>query len=145
MIHVPYKGSAPALTDVIGGQIELTFTSLVSGIPLMRAGRLRGLAVTSAARQAAAPDLPTVAEAALPGFEVTAWFAIVGPAGMPREIAAKVQADVARALRSPDAAERLSTLGAQMVLSTPDELGAYMKSEHAKWGRVVREARIRAD
>jgi tripartite-type tricarboxylate transporter receptor subunit TctC len=145
MVHVPYKGSAPALTDVIGGQIELTFTSLVSGIPLMRAGRLRGLAVTSATRQPAAPDLPTVAEAALPGFEVTAWFAMVGPAATPRDILAKVQADVARALRTADAAERLNVLGAQMVLSSPDELGAYMKSEIAKWGRVVREARIRAD
>ena len=144
LVHVPYKGSAPALTDVIGGQIELTFTSLVSGIPHVRSGRLRGLAVTSLERQPIAPDLPAVAET-LPGFSVTAWFAMVAPAATPKEIVNRIQADSARVLKAPDAAERLSALGAQMVLGTPEEFGAFLRSELAKWGKVIREAKIKPD
>jgi tripartite-type tricarboxylate transporter receptor subunit TctC len=144
LVHVPYKGSAPALTDVIGGQIELTFTSLVSGVPHVRSGRLRGLAVTSLDRQPIAPDLPAIAET-LPGFAVTAWFAMAAPAATPREIVNRIQADSARVLRAPDAAERLSALGAQMVLGTPEAFGVFLRSELAKWGKVIREAKIKPD
>jgi tripartite-type tricarboxylate transporter receptor subunit TctC len=143
MIHVPYKGSAPALTDVIGGQVSLMFDAGVSALPQVRAGKLRGLAVTSAKRSSSAPDLPTVAEAGnLPGYEATIWFGLVAPAATPREIVQRLSAEFARVARQNALRERFAPQGVEIASSTPEEFADTIKAEIPKWGRVLREANV---
>jgi len=143
--HVPYRGTAPALNDLVAGNVDLMFDNLVSSLPLVRAGSLRALAVGSAARSAALPDVPTLIESGLPDFETTAWFAMVAPAGTPRAIVARLSAAAAAALHEPDVAARLRDLGATTVASTPDALGARIASEIARWGAVIKAANITID
>jgi tripartite-type tricarboxylate transporter receptor subunit TctC len=144
MTHVAYRGEAPAINDLIGGQIPLMFANQSAVIGNIRAGQLRALAVTSAQRTAVAPEIPTVAEAGLPGFEAATWFALVAPAGTPGEILTLLNAQVKRALAEPDTKRRFTDLGMTAEDSTPDGLDAYIRSEIAKWTKVIRDADIRA-
>jgi tripartite-type tricarboxylate transporter receptor subunit TctC len=144
MIHVPYKGSSPSFTDVLGGQVPITFDSLTQGLPYVKTGRLRAVATLGPKRTQVLPDVPTVNET-LAGYEVVNWFGIVVPAGTPREVIARLHSEIVKILRMPDISERLSAQGSDPVGSSPDEFGAFMKSETAKWARVIKEANIRAD
>ena len=145
LVHVPYKGTGPALNDLMGGQVTMMFAQMSSALPHVRAGKLRALGVASLRRSTAAPDIPTVAEQGLAGFEAVSWYALIAPAGTPPDIVDKVQQAVARALQLPDAQERLAGLGAEPVGSTPAELAARMRTESARWAQVVKAAGIKAD
>lgn len=145
IVHVAYKGTGPALNDVMGGQVTMMFSQMSSALPQVRAGKLRALGVASPKRSAAAPELPTVAEQGLAGFEAVSWYALVAPAGTPPEIVDRVQKEVARALQLPDVKERLAGLGAEPVGNTPAELAARMRTESARWAAVVKAAGIKAD
>ena len=143
MTHVPYKGSAPALTDVIGGQVSLMFDAGVSALPQVRAGKLRALAVTSAKRSSSAPELPTMAEAGdLPGYEATIWFGWVAPAGTPRQIVARLSTEFARVSRQAALRERFAPQGVELVATTPEEFAEIIKTEIPKWGKVLRDANV---
>jgi tripartite-type tricarboxylate transporter receptor subunit TctC len=145
MTHVPYKGRQFAIPDLIGGQIQLMFDNMPSALPMAREGKIRAVAQTGARRSAAAPDVPTVAESGLPGFEATSWFALFAPAGTPREVVEKIAAEAQRIYKLPEVAERLTTLGLDAVLSSPDELAKYQAAEIAKWAKVVKESGARVD
>jgi tripartite-type tricarboxylate transporter receptor subunit TctC len=145
MQHVPYKGSAPALTDLIGGQVQLIFDSMPSAMPHVKSGKIRALAVTTAKRSPAVPDLPTVAESGVPGFDISTWYGVWAPAGTPKEIVNRVAAEMAKALQQAAVRERLAALGAEPVGNTPDEFAAYCQAELAKWAKIVRESGARAD
>jgi tripartite-type tricarboxylate transporter receptor subunit TctC len=145
VVHVPYKGGAAALTDVISGQVAYYFGSLPSSLPLARSGKLRALAVTSLKRSPAAPDIPTVAESGYRGFETSAWYGLLVPAGTPRDIIAKLNAGTMFVLGLPDVKERLAQEGSEPMGNSPAEFGAYIKSEIAKWASVVKTAHVKAD
>jgi len=138
MNHVPYKGSAPALTDVIGGQADLMFDTMLSAMPQVKTGKLRALAVTSAARSPAAPELPTVAESGLPGYEAIAWNGLLAPAGTPKDVVAKLNAEVKKALEVPEVKERFAAQGFGAAWSPPEQYAAFIQSELAKWAKVVK-------
>ncbi len=143
--HVPYKG-AVALNDVLSGeQVHFMFATIPSLIEFVRAGRLRALAVTSKSRSAAAPEIPTVAESGFPDFEASSWFGLLAPADLPREIVLKLQAEIGRALKNPDIRAKLVQQGADPVGSTPEEFGAYMRAETAKWAKVVKASGAKVD
>ncbi len=143
--HVPYKG-AVALNDLLNGeQVHFMFATIPSVIQHVRSGRLRGIAVTTKTRSASSPELPTVAELGYPDFEASSWFGLLGPAGMPREIAMKIQAEVVRVLKIPEIREKLIQQGVDPVGSTPDEFAAYIKSETEKWAKVVKMAGAKAN
>jgi tripartite-type tricarboxylate transporter receptor subunit TctC len=143
--HVPYRGTAPALNDLVAGNVDLMFDNLVSSLPFVRAGNLRPLAVGSTARSAALPDVPTLIESGFADFETTAWFAMVAPAATPPNIVARLSTAVAAALHQADVAARLSDLGATTMASTPAQLGARIRSEIDRWSAVVRAAGITID
>jgi tripartite-type tricarboxylate transporter receptor subunit TctC len=145
MTHVPYKGAAPAMNDLIGGRIQLMFDNLASSLAQVRAGRVKALAVTTAKRSALAPDLPTIAESGLPGFDINTWFGIFVPARTPREVVERLHAEFTRALAAPDVREKMVSLGAEPVGSTPAEFAAYIRSEEAKYARVIKASGARAD
>ena len=138
MTHVPYKGSAPALTDLMGGQVQLMFDNLPSSLQLIQAGKLRAIAVTSTARAAALPDVPTIAESGLPGFEASSWFGVLAPAGTPREIVTKLNATIAAWLATPDAKDKLLSQGAIAAGGTPEAFARHIDAETAKWAKVVK-------
>jgi tripartite-type tricarboxylate transporter receptor subunit TctC len=140
--HVPYRGAAPGLNDLIPGRIDSFFNNIAPVVPLMNQGQVRGLAVTTAKRSAAAPDVPTIAESGLPGFDVPGWYAIFVPAKTPNEIVTKMNADINTALADPGIKGRLEALGLFVGGSTPDALGTYLKAEIAKWGPIIKEAGI---
>jgi tripartite-type tricarboxylate transporter receptor subunit TctC len=142
VVHIPYKGAGPANIDLISGQVQLMFNNFLAAMPQIRAGKLRVLAVTSAKRSPVMPDLATMAEAGLPGFDVTGWYALLAPAGTPAAIVNKVQADVANALRVPALNERLSSEGAEPVGSTPQQFGTFLAAEIRKWGKVISDAKV---
>jgi tripartite-type tricarboxylate transporter receptor subunit TctC len=142
MLHVPYKGSAGVMQDVIAGQIAVTIDNMPVYLPQVKAGKLRALAVSPAKRSPAVPDLPTIAEAGVPGYDATAWFGLVAPAGVPRPIVAKLAGETQRILRLPDVAERLSGLGAEPVGNTPEQFAAFIKAEIAKWKKVIQDAKV---
>ena len=144
MTHVPYKGRQYAIPDLVGGSIQLMFDNMPSALPMAREGKIRAIAVTTAKRSSAAPDIPTVAES-ISGFEATTWFALFAPAGTPRPVIARLNAEVLRVFRLPEVAERLKTLGLEPVLSSPEELAAYQASEITKWTKVVKESGARAE
>lgn len=145
MIHVPYKGSGAAIPDVIGGQVPLMFENIVSVMPYVKAGRLHALAISSSKRSPVMPDLPTVAESGLPGFDVSNWFAVLAPAGTPPAIVAQLNKEITRILETPDMRARLASQGADPIGSTSDECGKYMRAELAKWAKVIKEAGIKLD
>jgi tripartite-type tricarboxylate transporter receptor subunit TctC len=138
MTHVPYKGSAPALTDLMGGQVQLMFDNLPSSLAFIKAGRLRALAVTSTTRAAALPDIPTMVEAGVPGFEASSWFGVLAPAGTPRDIVLRINAEVAKWLATPEAREKLAGQGAIVAGGAPEDFARHIASESAKWARVVK-------
>jgi tripartite-type tricarboxylate transporter receptor subunit TctC len=144
MVHVAYRGEAPAINDLLGGQIPMMFANLSAVIGNVRAGSLRALAVTSAQRSPSAPEIPTVAEAGLPGFEAETWFGIVAPAGTPREIVTRLNDEVRRVLAQPDIKQRFAELGMTIGGSTSEEFDAFVKAEVTKWSKVIRDADIRA-
>ena len=145
MIHVPYKGSAPALTDIVAGQVSVMFDNLPSCLPFIKSGRLKALAVSSTARSRALPELPTVAESGVPGFDVTVWFAVLAPAATPRDIVNRLNGEIIKAIKTPDMRERLAQQGAEPVGNTSDEFAAVIKRDLAKWAKVVKDAGIKLD
>ncbi len=145
VLHVPYKGGGPAVTALAGGEVQITFNVITGTLPQARAGRIRALAVSSAARVEIAPELPTVAESGLPGFEAIAWYNMFAPAGTPRGIVNRINAEVNRLLAQPEVRERLLALGVAPFTGTPEALGDYLKSEVARWAKVIREAGIKLE
>jgi tripartite-type tricarboxylate transporter receptor subunit TctC len=145
MVHVPYKGAQPALTDVIAGQAQLMFATSASVIPYIKAGRLRALAVTSAQRSATVPELPTVSEAGVPGFEAITWHGVVVPRATPGPLVERLNGDIVRALNAPDLRERLESLGAELATGTPQDFADYIAREIPKWAKVVKDSGARAE
>jgi len=145
MIHVPYKGNVPALTDLLAGETSLFFGTMPTVLPHAKAGKLRALATIGAARSAAVPELPTVAEAALPGFEVTNWIGLFAPARTPPEIVRRLNGEVVRIMQSRDIEARLANEGARFSPTTPEQFSAFVAAEIAKWAPVVRASGARAD
>ena len=145
MLHVPYKGAAPALTDVVGGHIEVYFGNVVSTLPQVKNGRVRPLGVTSLKRIEAAKDIATLNEQGFTGFEVVSWVLVAVPAGTPREIVTKIHGDAVRAIGMPDVRSRLAADGAELVGDTPDQVTAFLKSEIEKYGKIVRAINLRID
>jgi len=143
--HVPYRGRAQAIPDLLGGHINMMFDNMPSSLPLVKAGELRGLAVTSAKRSPAAPDIPTVAESGLPAFEATSWFAVLGPAKMPRDVVVRINQEVIRAINLPDVRDKLFQLGLDMQPGTPEALDALIQAETVKWAKVVKESGAKID
>ena len=145
IMHVPYKGSSPALQDLVGGQVQIMFDNLPSSLALIKAGKLKALAVTSLARAAALPDVPTLAESGLPGFEASSWFGLLAPAGTPQPVIAKLNADVAKWLASPEAREKLLAQGAIAAGGTPEDFAKHIAAETAKWQKVVKDSGAKID
>jgi tripartite-type tricarboxylate transporter receptor subunit TctC len=145
MVHVPYKGAAQGLNDLVGGRLQLSFDNIPPAIPHVRSGKLRALAVTAARRSPLLPELPTVAEAGLPGFDVSAWFGLLVPAATPSATVRRLQAETARALRDAATRERLERLGFEVVGSTPEEFAALIRSDAVRWSRIIRESGAKAD
>jgi tripartite-type tricarboxylate transporter receptor subunit TctC len=138
MVHVPYKGNAPAFTDVIGGQVSLIFPTMPSAMPFIKSGKLRPIAVTSAKRSPAAPDIPTIAESGLPGYEATSWYGILAPARTPPQIVARLHEVLVSVIGAPDMKDKLAAQGLDPVANTPQQFAAVIKSEIAKWAQVVK-------
>jgi tripartite-type tricarboxylate transporter receptor subunit TctC len=145
MAHIPYKGSAPALTDLIGGQVQIMFDNLPSALPHIKAAKLRAIAVTSTKRAPALPDLPTIAESGVPGFEASSWFGMLAPAGTPREIVLRINAEVNKALQAGDMKEKLLAQGAEAVGNSPEFFVEYIRSETTKWAKVVKDSGAKVD
>jgi tripartite-type tricarboxylate transporter receptor subunit TctC len=145
MLHIPYKGNSPAISDLLAGQTALLFATMPTVLPHAKAGKLRALATCGTVRAAATAELPTVAEAALPGFDVTNWIGLFAPAGTPADIVRRLNAEVLRTMQSPDTQSRLAGEGARFVPTTPQQFGAYVKAEIAKWAPVVKASGARAD
>jgi tripartite-type tricarboxylate transporter receptor subunit TctC len=144
MVHIPYKGSAPAQADLMAGQIMLQFSDM-SAMPHVKSGKLRALAMTGGKRASAFPEIPTVAEAGVPGYAVGGWFAIYAPAGTPRPIIERLNRELSKALAAPDVRNRLLSLGLEPTTSTPDELGAITVGDRAKWEKVIAQAKIKVE
>jgi len=145
MIHVPYKGTGPALNDMLAGQVSFMSVELLAALPHVRAGKLKALGVATATRAEAASDIPTVAEAGLPGFEVTAWYGVFAPAGSPPEMVRRVAAEVAKGVAQADFRERLANLGATPVGSTPEDFAKFLGAENARWARAVKASGAKLD
>jgi tripartite-type tricarboxylate transporter receptor subunit TctC len=145
MQHVPYKGDTPMTLDLVGGRVHVAFGTAVAFLPHVQAGKLNALAVTDAKPSPIAPQLPTVAASGLPGFEALQWFGVLAPAGTPREIVTRMHDEVAKALQQAEVQERLQGLGMQIVAGGPDQFGSFMRSETAKWARIVRESGAKVD
>jgi tripartite-type tricarboxylate transporter receptor subunit TctC len=145
MVHIPYKGSAPAVVDLLAGQIQLMFDNLASALPHVKAGRLRAIAVTTAKRSSFVPELPTIMESGLPGFDVGTWFGLMAPAGTPAPVVMQLHREVVRILGLPDVRERLAAMGAEPVANTPDAFAAFIVAERAKYAKVVRDSGARVD
>jgi tripartite-type tricarboxylate transporter receptor subunit TctC len=144
-VHIPYKGTGPALTDLLGGQVDMMFASPVPTFPHVRNGRLRAIAMASAERSPAAPELPTIAESGIPGFEAATFFIVLGPAGIPEPVASRLTAEMTKAAQLPDVREKLSGQGAVIVARNGQQAMAHIESEIARWGKVVKAAGIKAN
>lgn len=142
MVHVPYKGAGPAMLDAIAGQVQLTFGPIVSTLPHVRSAKLRGLGVSSAKRASVAPDLPTIAESGVPGYDVVNWYGIVAPASTPKRIIDQLNREIVRILNSKELKDRLTREGAEVVANAPDAFSAFIRAELVKWGRAVRDAKV---
>ncbi len=145
MVHIPYKGTAPAMADVIAGQVSLLFNSMPAVLPHVQSGRLRGIAVGSAKRSPAAPDIPTVAESGVPGFQYTTWYALLAPAATPKEVIARINADSVKALSQPDMVQSLASQGAEPAPTSPEGLAKFMREEFEAWRKVIKAAGIRLE
>jgi tripartite-type tricarboxylate transporter receptor subunit TctC len=145
IVHVPYKGNAAALTDLIAGRVQMMFSNMLTSMPHVRAGKLRAIGISSAKRTPQAPELPTVAESGLPGFAAVPWYGVLGPAGLPRPMITRLNSEIARAIALPDMQERFVLQGIDLQSSTPEQFSALIKSEIVKWRKVVREAGAKVD
>lgn len=145
LLHVPYKGTAPAMTDLMSGQISVMFNSIPTVLSQMQAGRMRGIAVGSAKRSPAIPDIPTVAEAGVQGFQYATWYALMAPTAVPKDIIAKINAESVKALSEPEMSKRLSSQGAEPSAGTPEALGKFMREEYDNWVKVIKAANIKLD
>lgn len=145
IVHVPYKGNAAALLDLSAGRVQMMFSNLLTSMPHVRAGKLRAIGISSPKRSPQASDLPAIAESGLPGFSAVPWYGVLGPAGMPRAIVDKLNAEIARSVLQPDIKERFVSQGIDMQSSTPEQFGELIKSELVKWRKVVREAGAKVD
>ncbi len=145
ILHVPYKGGAPGITDLMGGHVQVMLIGLPGALPPVKAGKLKALAVSNLRRSPAVPKLPTIAESGLPGFEVINWLGVLAPAGTPRDIITKLNQEIVKALRQPDIREKLVSQGFETIDGTPEQFAAYMKSETAKWAKVVKASGAKAD
>ncbi len=143
--HVPYKGSAPALQDLLAGTVQMMFDNLPTALPRAKSGQLKGLAVTSAKRNPLAPEIPTMDEAGVPGYEATAWFGVVGPAGIPKPVVERLNAEFVKALRDAQNTQRLESQGLAIIADTPEQFGAYISAEAQKWRKVVVASGAKAD
>ncbi len=143
--HVPYKGSAPAVTDMLGGQIQLMFDNTPNVLPHVKAGKLKAIAVSSKKRSSLAPEVPTVDESGVPGYDVTVWFGILAPAGTPKEIVTRLNTEMVKIMRSPEITDRFNKAGVDVVASSSEEFSVFLKSEVARWAKVVQDANIKAD
>jgi tripartite-type tricarboxylate transporter receptor subunit TctC len=145
-VHIPYKGGAPAMIDLLSGHVQVMFNNLVELAPHLQSGKLRALAVATPKRSAAMPDLPTVAEAGVPGYENLLWYGMVAPAGTPKEIITKLNTEITKIQKMPDVLERLTkTFGAEPIENTPEQMAAYIKEEMVKWAKVAKEAGIKPE
>ena len=145
VVHVPYKGTQPALTDLVGGRIPVMFDGVITSLPHIRAGRVRPLAVASLTRSLLLPEVPTMTEAGLPGFEAVGLAALMAPAGTPPEVIARLHREVVAVLQTPEVRERLIAMGLEVVGNSPAEFAEYLRSESVKWGKIIRDAKIRAE
>ena len=145
MQHLPYKGSAPAITDLLGGQVQLFFSPVKDAIPYVKAGRFRALAVSGDKRSPALSDVPTFAEAGVTDFQIRTWAGIIGPAGLPKEIVARLSGEIARILRTPEVRDKLETQGLEVLISTPEQFTALMKSDTVRFSGVIKSANIKLD
>jgi tripartite-type tricarboxylate transporter receptor subunit TctC len=145
MLHVPYKGSGPAVTDLLGGQVDYMFDSVTSAAPHIRSGKLRAIGVTTLKRSSALANVPTIAEAGLPGYELSPWFAVYMPAGTPQPIVDRMNAALLEAMKVPEVQARFAAIGAEPIGSTPQQLATHLAAEMAKWGKIIQERGIRAD
>jgi tripartite-type tricarboxylate transporter receptor subunit TctC len=145
LVHIPYKGVNLAMNDAMAGNIQLVVIGIPAAAPQIKAGKLRALAVIAPQRSAALPEVPTVAEAGLPDFDVTTWYGLLAPSATPRPIIARINAELIRVMQEPELKERLMTMAAEPRTSTPEEFGSYIRQEIAKWGEVVRKAGLQAD
>jgi tripartite-type tricarboxylate transporter receptor subunit TctC len=145
MQHIPYRGSPPALADVVGGQVAMTFDNITTAWPLVKGGKLRALAVTTAKRSPIAPNVPTLAESGLPGYEIGSWQGVFAPAGVSTEIVKRLNAEIVRIINAPDVRQKLVDMGAEPAPNTPEEFAAMVKAEVAKWADVVRKSGAKVD
>ena len=145
LVHVPYKGATPGFTDLVAGHVTMIFTSVLSTQSFAKAGRVRMIAVGSAKRSPSAPDIPTIAESGIPGLEVASWWGVLGPAGTPGEIVARLNGELVKLMHSADARDRIAALGADIVTSTPVQFADYIKTESVKWGQVIKDSGARVD
>ena len=145
MTHIPYKGSGPAVNDLVGGQVPISFESMIAVLPQVQAGRLRAVAVTSLRRSPTVPDLPSMAEAGVAGYESIAWYGVVGPAGMPKAIVERVNHEMRRVLGETEMKARLFAMGSASVHGTPEQFGAFIRAEIQKWAKVVKESGAKVD
>jgi tripartite-type tricarboxylate transporter receptor subunit TctC len=145
MVHIPYKGTAPAITDILAGNVSLMFNSMPSVLPQVRSGKLRGLAVGSAKRSPAAPDIPTVAEAGVPGFEYVTWYGLFAPAATPREAISRLHTQVTRIISEPAMTQRFASQGAEPAASTPEQLIQYRRAEFERWRKVIARMNLRPE
>jgi tripartite-type tricarboxylate transporter receptor subunit TctC len=145
IVHVPYKGLAPALADLVAGRIQIIFSDMAGLLPFVQSGQLRALGVTSAQRSSDLADLPTLAEAGVPGYEATSWYGVLGPAGLPPDVVAKLNRELTAIVRAPAMKEKFTTLGIEAVTGTPDDFRAHIRSEMAKWRAVVTVADIKVN
>ena len=145
IVHIPYKGAAPAMNDLLAGHVSLMFDTIGIELPYVKAGKLKALAVTTAKRTTIAPDIPTIAESGLPGYEAVSWFGMYGPAGMPKEILTRINTEVAKVLHSPDIQKRFIDYGAEAIVNSPEQFAVYLKSEMAKWAKVVKDCGVQLD
>ena len=145
LVHVPYKGGAQAAQDTVSGQVAMYFSGILVGLPLAKEGKVRSLAVATAKRSPLAPDIPTIAEAGVPGYEMTLWNAMFAPAATPKDMIARLSSEIRKALQSPDVQERLASLGAVPGSGTPEEFGAYFRSEIEKFGKIVRATGMKVE
>jgi tripartite-type tricarboxylate transporter receptor subunit TctC len=145
MVHVPYKGVGPSIVALVSGEVAIGLSSVAAVLPQVKSGKLRALAITSAKRYRGLPDIPTMAEDGVPGYDVSVWYGVVMPGGTPREIVARVQSDVVRILAQPDVNERLTADAGEVVAGTPEAFSAYIRSELARWTKVIAETGVKAD
>jgi tripartite-type tricarboxylate transporter receptor subunit TctC len=143
--HVPYKGSAPAVTDLLAGQVQLMFDNTPNVLPQVKAGKLKAIAVSSKKRSSLAPEVPTLDESGVPGYDVTVWFGILAPAGVPKEIVQRLNTEMVKIMRSPEVADRFAKAGVDVVASSSEFFTDFLRSEVARWGKVVQDANIKAD